>query len=130
MALKRRSKIRAQFQMSSLTDIVFLLLIFFMLTSTFVAPHALTLDLPRADSPTDERPPVRVTITADREYYVNATKVSSDRLKAELNRELQQYEERLVVVNSDKDVSIGNVTTVFAIIQELNARVLLATEPE
>lgn len=116
--------------MSSLTDIVFLLLIFFMLTSTFVAPHALTLDLPRADSPTDERPPVSVSITGDREYFVNATNVPFDRLKAELNRQLQQYDDRLVVVNSNKDVSIGRVTSVLVIIQELDARVLLATEPE
>lgn len=130
MAIKRRSKIRAQYAMSSLTDIVFLLLIFFMLTSTFVAPHALDLDLPTADSPAEEHPPVRIYITDDRQYYLNATQVPFDRLKAELNRELDQYEDKVVVVNSDKDVSIGSVTAVLVIIQDLEARALLATEPD
>lgn len=118
--------------MSSLTDIVFLLLIFFMLTSTFVAPHALDLDLPTAESPTDEHPPVRIYITEAGDYYLNETEVPSDRLNAELNTQLEPYEgqERVVVVNSDKDVSIGEVTSVLTIIRELDARVLLATEPD
>ncbi|HSM49748.1 MAG TPA: biopolymer transporter ExbD, partial [Draconibacterium sp.] len=71
MALKRRNKVNAQFSMSSMTDIVFLLLIFFMVTSTLVAPNALKLLLPQSNNQTSAKPITTISITQDLKYYIN-----------------------------------------------------------
>jgi len=71
MALRQRNKIETAFSMASMTDIVFLLLLFFMLTSTLVAPNALKLLLPESNNQTSAKPVTTVSITADLKYYVN-----------------------------------------------------------
>ena len=71
MALKRRNRINATFSMSSMTDIVFLLLIFFMVTSTLVAPNALKLLLPQSNNQTAAKPVTTISITKDLRYYIN-----------------------------------------------------------
>lgn len=78
MGLKKRSKVNAQFNMSSLTDIIFLLLIFFMLTSSLVIPNALNLKLPgkSRQKPFVSNTPTNVTISKGGTYYINGRKVS------------------------------------------------------
>jgi len=71
MALKRRNKVNAAFSMASMTDIVFLLLIFFMITSTLVAPNALKLLLPQSNNQTVAKPITTISITRDLKYYIN-----------------------------------------------------------
>ncbi len=71
MALKHRNKVNASFSMSSMTDIVFLLLIFFMVTSTLIAPNALKLLLPESNNQTSAKPITTISITRDLKYYVN-----------------------------------------------------------
>ena len=71
MALKRRNKVNAAFSMSSMTDIVFLLLIFFMVTSTLIAPNALKLLLPQSNNQTSAKPITTISIKKDLTYYIN-----------------------------------------------------------
>ena len=71
MALKRRNRVNASFSMSSMTDIVFLLLIFFMVTSTLIAPNALKLLLPQSNNQTAAKPITTISVTKDIKYYVN-----------------------------------------------------------
>lgn len=71
MALKKRNKVNAAFSMASMTDIVFLLLIFFMLSSTLVAPNALKLLLPQSNNQTAAKPVTTISITKDLQYYIN-----------------------------------------------------------
>src|SRR5210317_1326671 len=71
MALKRRNKVNAAFSMSSMTDIVFLLLIFFMVTSTLIAPNALKLLLPQSNNQTAAKAITSVSITKDLKYWIN-----------------------------------------------------------
>ena len=71
MALKRRNSVNASFSMSSMTDIVFLLLIFFMVTSTLIAPNALKLLLPQSNNQTAAKPITAISITQDLKYYIN-----------------------------------------------------------
>ena len=71
VALKKRNKINAAFSMSSMTDIVFLLLIFFMVTSTLIAPNALKLLLPQSNNQTAAKPITTISITKDLKYYIN-----------------------------------------------------------
>ena len=69
MALKRRQKISPSFSMSSMTDLIFLLLIFFMITSTMVSPNAIKVLLPQGSEQTSAKPMVRVIIDKDLNYY-------------------------------------------------------------
>ena len=75
MALRSRNKVSANFNMSSMTDIVFLLLIFFMLTSTLVSPNALKLLLPSSKAKTLEKQTISISITKDIDFYINEQKV-------------------------------------------------------
>ena len=72
MALKRKTKVNEAFSMASMTDVIFLLLIFFMVTSTVVVPNAIKLTLPQAQKQTAAKPITRVTIDAEGNYYVAA----------------------------------------------------------
>ena len=78
MALGSRNKISVSFSMASMTDIVFLLLIFFMITSTLISPNALKVLLPSSTSKTMGKQSVSVTIKPDLTYYVNAKPVEAD----------------------------------------------------
>lgn len=89
MGLKKRSKVSAEFSMSSMTDVIFLLLIFFMLTSGIVAPNALNLKLPGKSSASKtppKDPPSDVAIGKDGSYRYNAKRVSSESLDASLSK--------------------------------------------
>lgn len=74
MALKRRTKVNEAFSMASMTDVIFLLLIFFMVTSTVVIPNAIKVTLPQAQKQTAAKPLTRVTIDANLNYYVGDRK--------------------------------------------------------
>ena len=71
MGLRSRNKRLAEFQLASLTDIVFLLLIFFVLTSSIVSPNALNILLPNSDSQTQATQSVSISIDKDLKYYLN-----------------------------------------------------------
>ena len=73
MALKTRNKVNANFSMSSMTDIVFLLLIFFMVTSTLITPNALKLLLPKSSNQTASNPITSVSIDKNYNYYIETT---------------------------------------------------------
>ena len=83
MGLKKRNKANAEFNMSSLTDIIFLLLIFFMLTSSMVVPNALNLKLPgKSKSSTElKAPPTNISIKRDGSYWIGGQKVSINRIE-------------------------------------------------
>ena len=88
MGIKKRNKVSAEFSMSSLTDIIFLLLIFFMLTSSLVAPNALNLKLPGTSKNRTSTPKKLddVSISSSGVYYLNGSKISLSRLDEELGK--------------------------------------------
>lgn len=117
--------------MSSLTDIIFLLLIFFMLTSSFVTPNALKLMLPKATNKTMTKQSVRVSITPDIKFYVNEQQVSPSGLKAAIRAAVEPGQDSpAIVVNADQSVPVNEVVRVMMIGKDMNAKVVLATEPE
>jgi len=97
MGIRKRSKVKAEFSMSSLTDIIFLLLIFFMLTSTLVAPNSLNLKLPgspnRASSTATQLDEVRISRAGN--YYFNGRRVSLELLENELQDRANRRSSRL-----------------------------------
>jgi biopolymer transport protein ExbD len=131
MAISSRNKVSVQFSMSGMTDIVFLLLIFFMLTSTLIAPNAIKLLLPQSNNQTSTPPPkVVVSINADLQYFIDEKQVSASRLEAALEQELKYRVEPIIALRADKSVPIEHVVRVMNIARKNKYKVILATAPE
>ena len=131
MGLKRRNKVSAQFNMSSLTDIIYLLLIFFMLTSTIVAPNALNLKLPgstKTQAPTQENlSDVRVRSNGTFEW--NRKQVNRSVLETEL-RKLGRLDKskRSFTISPDKKTPVENVVYVMDLALRMNLNAVLLPE--
>ncbi|KOH45118.1 ExbD/TolR family protein [Sunxiuqinia dokdonensis] len=134
MALKRRNKVDASFSMSSMTDIVFLLLIFFMVTSTLIAPNALKLLLPQSNNQTAAKPMTTVSITADLKYFVNTggevERVAFHEIEPALQLAVGDNPEAYVSLHADKSVPIEQVVKVMNIAKRNKYKMILATAPE
>lgn len=129
MELKSKHKVDATFSMSSMTDIVFLLLIFFMLTSSFITPSGLSVNLPSSKSSTIVMQKVTVSISEDLEYYVNDKKTTAEGVEALLTSALSGAEEGVVVLHIDKTVPTEHLVKVAGIAASLKAKVSVATLP-
>ncbi|MCG8323525.1 MAG: biopolymer transporter ExbD [Cytophagales bacterium] len=128
MDLKSKHKVEAAFSMSSMTDVIFLLLIFFMLTSSFITPSGLRVNLPSSKSSTIVLQKVTVTITEDLKYYVNDKPTSRRNFEDALRRELEG-QEGIVVLHIDKSVPTEHLVSVAGIAKALKATVSIATKP-
>jgi len=129
MALRSRNKVSPDFNMSSMTDIVFLLLIFFMLTSTLVSPNALKLLLPNSKAKTLEKQTVSVSITKEIDFFINERKVSENNLEQELKLLLENKQEAAIILHTDKTVDIEFVVKVMDIAYRNKYKIVLATTP-
>lgn len=130
MSLRSRNKVSANFSMSSMTDIVFLLLIFFMLTSTLVSPNALKLLLPNSKARTLEKQTLSVSITPEIDYYIGDKQVAIENLEQELKLELVGQKEPAIVLHADKTVDIEYAVKVMDIAYRNKYKVVLATNPK
>ncbi len=133
MALKRENKISAEFSMSSLTDIVFLLLIFFMLTSTLVKPNALNLKLPSSSSRAQATSPFSVSVIEDGTMYLGTEVASEAQIRNEITARVKEKggDPKQITMNivSDESVPIKHVVRVMDIAKDYKINALLATEP-
>lgn len=130
MPLQSKFKADAGFSMSSMTDIIFLLLIFFMLTSSFITPSGLNVSLPSAKKSEIVLQKVTVTITGDLQYMVNSKAVSREQVESVLTQELAGADqEGVVVLHVDKSVPTELFVEVAGIAAALNAKVSIATKP-
>ena len=127
MALKRGSKKSSAFNMSSMTDVVFLLLIFFMLTSTLVHPNALKLVLPQSKNQASAKPQTSVSITADLRYYVETKRVSYDELEPALAAKLGEQPDMYIALHVDETVPMREVVKVMNIAKKHKYKLILAT---
>ena len=127
MALKKISKISSTFSMSSMTDIIFLLLIFFMLTSTLVHPNALKLLLPQSANQTSAKPQTSVSITADLRYYVESKRVTFDELEPTLVDKLGANDDMYISLHVDETVPMKEVVRVMNIAKKNKYKLILAT---
>ena len=130
MSLRSKNKVSANFSMSSMTDIVFLLLIFFMLTSTLVSPNALKLLLPNSKARTLEKQTVSVSITPEIEYYIEDQKIPFEDLENQLIQLLSNEVEPAIVLSADKTVDIEFAVKVMYIAYRNKYKVVLATNPK
>ena len=112
-----------------MTDIVFLLLIFFMLTVSSVTPQAIPIDLPLSSNADVLLPQIDVTITADLTYYVDHQKTTRDQLEGLLQQKINTAQ-RLVLLQVDKSVPVAHMIYVADIAASLHAKVAVATQPD
>lgn len=135
MAIKSRFKKGVEFNMASMSDLVFLLLIFFMITSTLISPNAIKLLLPSSKSKTIAKQNVTVYINDQFNYYIDKQLVSEDELQNLLTTELTPYSDGTVVLRSDKSVPVQYVVSVIDAVNGINKqsgqkhKVILATNP-
>lgn len=129
MAIKSRNKVSPNFNMSSMTDIVFLLLIFFMLTSTLVSPNALKLLLPSSSSKTLAPQTVSVSITKELNYYVNEKQVEFDFLEAILIEKMAGNPENSIILHVDKTIPVEEAVKVMDVASRNKFKMVLATKP-
>ena len=137
MALRVRNKKRVEFNMSSMSDLVFLLLIFFMLTSTLVSPNAVKLLLPSSNSKTLAKPAsVTIYIDQDLTYYLDGIPVDKNTIVDGLSNILKGELESSVVVRAEKSVEIQSLVDVIDAVNEVNRlydskhKIILATKPK
>jgi biopolymer transport protein ExbD len=129
MNLQSRNKVDAAFSMASMTDLIFLLLIFFMLTSSFVTPSGLPVNLPTSKASTIEVQKVSVTVTKDLQFFVNDKRVTKATLEGELKSKLAGPN-GVVVLHIDESVPTRELVHVAGIATLLEARVSIATKPK
>ena len=129
MNIGSKNKIDASFSMASMTDLIFLLLVFFMLTSSFVTPSGLPVNLPSSKASTIEVQKISVTITKDLRYYINEKKITKATLEGELKSRLAGPGGS-VVLHIDKDVASEHLVYVAGIATALEAKVVIATKPK
>ena len=110
-----------------MTDIVFLLLIFFMLTSTLVHPNALKLLLPQSANQTSAKPQTSVSVTKDLRYYVESRRVSFEELEPTLQAKLGQNEDMYIALHVDESVPMKEVVKVMNIAKKNKYKLILAT---
>lgn len=133
MALHRRTKISPTFNMASMTDIIFLLLIFFMITSTMVAPNALKVNLPQSKKQSNIKAAASVTIDAQQRIYASADgktphEVTLKQLPQVLRKAQRQDGELYVTLYADETVPYKNVVEVLNVANENHFKMVLATK--
>lgn len=128
MGLQAKNKVDPAFSMSSMTDIIFLLLIFFMLTSSFITPSGLPVNLPSSETSDIVMQEVSVTITKDLKYSVNDKIVARENIKSELTNLLADKKGQ-VVLHIDKEVPVEYLVEIGGIAAGLEANVSIATKP-
>lgn len=131
MNLRGRNRVTAEFNMSSMTDIVFLLLIFFMIASTtIVSTNALDLVLPKSSGSSEEVKNVSISVTKNQEYFIDTKKVEESAIEEQLKTLLKGQESPAVMLHVEEGVPIEKAVTVMDIAYRNNFKVVLAVDPK
>ncbi|MCH8546207.1 MAG: biopolymer transporter ExbD [Cryomorphaceae bacterium] len=130
MELRGRNKVSADFSMSSMTDIVFLLLIFFMLTSTLVTTSALDLVLPKSKAETVKKQDITVSISRDLTFKVNDVQVAEQQLEQVILSNSRGIDQPVVILMADENVPTGKAVFVMDIAYRNRMKMVLATDPK
>ncbi|MBK6893494.1 MAG: biopolymer transporter ExbD [Flavobacteriales bacterium] len=130
MGLRSSHKIDAGFNMSSMTDLVFLLPIFFVILSTMVSPYALPVDLPTSANKTKEKAKVAVRIDAEEHYSVNNQLIDPSQLESVLTSEMSKTTgDQAIILHVDQSVPTGITVSVLDICKRNKWKIILATKP-
>ena len=127
MKLKGRNKVSPDFSMSSMTDIVFLLLVFFMLTAN--SPNALDLLLPKAKGKSTNAQNVSVSIEKNLQYFVNDKRINGEYIEIDLKKALAGQDSPTIILRAEESVAIKEAVNVMDIANRNNYKVILAVRP-
>ena len=133
MKLKSRESAKPTFELSSMTDLVFLLLIFFMIVATMIVPqvNALKLVLPNSNTATKTKDvKVSVSIDEQQQYFINGKPIAIESLKPTLQSMLADKPNPLIILHTEYTVPISAVVSVMDIANQMKVRMVLATRPE
>ena len=131
MNLKGRNKVTPEFNMSSMTDIVFLLLIFFMIASTLTKQlDTIEVKLPQAKGKTENRSAITVTINKSKSFYIDDILVAKSSLRAQLLSVLSKSDYRVIILRAEKNVSIEEVVYVMGIANQNSIKIVLAVDAQ
>jgi biopolymer transport protein ExbD len=131
MAIRTNNKINAGFSLSSMTDLVFLLLIFFVIVSTMVSPFALPVDLPKGRTTTSKEPPkVALRLESEDKVTLNGRSIPSESIEAYLHEEMAKHGDNdAIILNVAQDVPTGQMVSVLDIAKRYKWRIVLASAP-
>lgn len=130
MAIESRHKTNKNFSMSGMSDIVFLLLIFFMITSTLIVPAAQDVQLPESNNQTQSNPVLVVSIALDKTIYVDDQAYGLTELESVLRKKLEDYGEAPTVrLNADRNLNMEEVFAFLDIAKRNRYKVILGTRP-
>jgi biopolymer transport protein ExbD len=130
MAISTKNKVSVNFSSAGMSDIVFLLLLFFMLTSTLVQPTAIKLLLPKGTTQTSARPMTTVSITRDLQYFIEDQPIQLENLESALQAKVGSNPEIYVSLHSDRSVPVEYVVNVMNIAAKNQYKLILATTPK
>src|ERR1700748_1608070 len=129
MNLRRRHREEAEVHTGPLNDILFILLLFFLIVSTLANPNVVKLSQPKAKSDTKSKQTVVVSIDVNKQFYVGTTRVTIEELKAKLQPFLaKETDQPSIVINADKTVPVDDIVQVMRVARDLGARTVLAVD--
>src|ERR1043165_4101503 len=129
MAIRRKHR-DAEVSTDSLNDIMFFLLLFFLILSTMVSPNAIKVNLPNAKSDktiNNNEKPIHVAVSKDRKFFVNSVEVDFGTLEQEISKFSTQQAEPTVVMHLDKSLTIQDQVDIMTIANKLKCKTVLAT---
>jgi biopolymer transport protein ExbD len=128
---KRHKNVSAEVQTSAMNDIMFFLLLFFLIASTVTNPNVIKLLLPKSSTGQSvSKKTINVSVTKDLRYYVDKKEIKVEDLQATLEPYKKLATELTIVLYVDKTVAIQDVVQVMDVAQKLNIKLVLATEPK
>jgi len=130
MNFRGRNKVSPDFSMASMTDIVFLLLIFFMLTSTMVTTNAIDLVLPKARGKTDSNKNISISINKNLDYYLDQDKILENEIESRVLAILGEDREKTLILRAEEGVPIEKAVYVLDIANRNKIKVVLAVRPK
>jgi biopolymer transport protein ExbD len=132
MQVRKKYRGEAEVFTDALNDILFILLMFFLIVSTLANPNVIKLSQPKSKSDTKARQNVVVSINVNKQYYVGTTRVSVDSLRSALLPAIQKEKTEIptIVINADKTVPIDDVVAVMRVARDLGARTVLSVEKQ
>jgi biopolymer transport protein ExbD len=129
MSMRKRHRDETEVHTGPLNDILFILLLFFLIVSTLANPNVVKLTQPKSKSDTKSKQTVVVSIDANKQFYVGTTKVSIDQLRAQLQPFLaKETDQPSIVINADKSVPVDDIVAVMRVARDLGARTVLAVD--
>lgn len=132
MVIKRKRELQPEVYTSSLNDIMFFLLLFFLIVSTLVNPSVIQLMLPKASANLQQmsKQTINLSITADLHYYLNDKPIALDQIKPTIQQMVANTADATIILRADRTIQLQNLVTVLDIGHQLRVKMILATQKE